>query len=73
MEAALGTLSSLAFSGSGDLVSVSPPAGCVCVAPLFLRGSAVPPCWMSQHEVVSPTDGVPEEDGRWHERCLSMQ
>ena len=56
---------------------------CVCVAPLFLRGFAVvpfslywsrtPPCWMSQHEVVSPADGVPEEDGRWHERCLSMQ
>ena len=44
MEAALGTLSSLAFSGSGGLVSVSPPAVCVCVcvAPLFLRGSAVP-------------------------------
>ena len=42
MEAALGTLSSLAFSGSGGLVSVSPPAGVVCVGPLFLRGSAVP-------------------------------
>ena len=53
----------------------------MCVAPLFVRGFRCPFVlgverhvgWMSQHEVVSPTDGVPEEDGRWHERCLSMQ
>ena len=53
---------------------------CVCGPPVskgfalsFCAWSRTPPCWMSQHEVVSPTDGVPEEDGWWHERCLSMQ
>ena len=53
----------------------------MCVPPVpekssgfcLVSRSRTPPCWMSQHGVVSPTDGVPHEDGRWRERCLSIQ
>ena len=68
----------------GLLAWFFPPCGvCVCVAPLFLRGSVfrcfwspvfrwfwsrTPPSCMIRHEVPGLVDGVPDEDDQSSER-----